>query len=205
MTELPKPTILSLKKAVRYIVEVYGVSLNTARETLREGGVAGRIEAFGYCPPNAHPDAAEATRLANGRVKRQKLTHEDWAILNFKTGTSGRLSSIEVNRIDLITLFPTKSNSLDATPGSRNVRRHPTKSDYSQLIDFGANNHRTLGQAPSYTDYIKFWKVQGIAREFVRRALNHDKADWKDRPFPPHLMRRRGEKDAPNCKPADVK
>ena len=206
MSTLPKPTFLPLKKAVRHVVQACQASLQEARGAIRDAGVSGQLEGFGLCPLNAHPDEAEARRLANGRFKKQKFGNDDWASLNFKTQTSGRLSSIEVNRTDLISLFPAKADSQDATPASRTVGRHPTKSDYSQLIESGAEYYRTHQQAPSDPEYIKFWKARGIAREFVRDALNPKReAVWKDRSFPPHLKRRRGEKDDPGLKSADVK
>ena len=206
MSPLPKPTFLPLKKGVQHVVQACQASLKDARGAIRDAGISGQLEAFGSCPLNAHSDLARAKILSNGQQFRQKLAGADWQTIDFKTQTSGRLSLIELSRIDLISLFPFEGHSSEATTSARKIPRDPKKLDYARLIAFGEEQLKNSRQTPKFEDYQAFWKENCIGRDSLRDALNDSfEDDWKEGPFPLHLKRPRGERDAPRRKPAGAK
>lgn len=103
MISLPKPTKISLSEAVRFVARQSAVSTKKAQDAIKDAGTTGSLEAFGVHPLNYHPDIAVAKK--HPAFREARLEAADWAGVDWKTETSGRLSSICVNTASLESWF----------------------------------------------------------------------------------------------------
>jgi hypothetical protein len=77
MVGLPRPELLLLSEAIRFVVKLCGCSEADAKHALRDAGLNGRLIAKGAVPRSAHPNIRKAA--AHPYRADENLRPGDWA------------------------------------------------------------------------------------------------------------------------------